>query len=88
MKIRLKITPFWGLVILTKLWRLPNIESSRKRRLRIIRKLIVDCKNWCFQFVLEVIQNNRKNKSGTAGFASRAIVFTITFFFGIVMTGI
>jgi hypothetical protein len=47
--------------------------------------LIVDFENRRSQFVVKVIQNNRKHESGTAGFASRAIVFAVFFFFGIVM---
>jgi len=52
--------------------------------LRIVRKRIVDRENWRSQFVVEVIQNHGKNESGTAGFASRAVVFTVFFFFRIV----
>jgi len=67
---------------------LPNVESSRQWRLRAIRIRIVDFENRRFQFIVEMIQNHRKHKSGTAGFASRAIVFAVFFFFGVVMAGI
>ena len=82
------VEALWRTIKLTQFRRLPNIESSRKRRLWIIRKLIVECENWCSQFVVEIIQNNRKNESRTAGFASGAIIFAVFFFFGIVMTRI
>lgn len=72
------------IIKLTKFRRLPNDKSSRKWRLRIVRILIFDLENWRSQFVVEVIQNNRKHESGTAGFASRAIVFAVFFFLGVV----
>ena len=82
------VEALWRTIKLTQFRRLPNIESSCKRRLWIIRKLVVDCENRFSQFVVEIIQNNRKNEAWTAGFASGTIVFAVFFFFGIVMTRI